>query len=74
LDILGRVTVNASQSTFHVSLSAVHRWKQLHQNTGNLEDKKPCHTFKKLNPEKLKAYVKKHPDAYLKDIGEVFGC
>jgi len=48
--------------------------KQLHQKTGNLEDKKPCHIFKKPNPEKLKAYVKEHPDAYLKEICEVLGC
>jgi hypothetical protein len=39
-----------------------------------LEDKKPLRTFKKLDPEKLKAYVAEHPDAYLQEIGDAFGC
>lgn len=59
---------------FHISLSAINRWHQLHVKTGKLEDKKPCRRFKKLNPEMLRAYVSEHPDAYLKEIGEAFGC
>lgn len=67
-------TQREARDTFHISLSAVNRWKQLYQKTGNLEDKKACHKFKKLNPTELKAYVQEHPDAYLTEIGDAFGC
>ena len=29
---------------------------------------------KKIIPEKLIKYIEDHPDAYLKEIAEVFGC
>ena len=29
-------------------------------------------SFKKINPEKLRAYVKDKPDAYLREIAEAF--
>jgi transposase len=64
----------AAQEVFGVGLSTVNRWHQQHQKTGSLQDKPPCRPFKKLDPEKLRAYVNEHPDAYLKEIGEVFAC
>jgi len=63
-----------ARDVFHISLTAINRWNQLYKTTGKLEDKKPCRTFKKLEPAELKAYVEGHPDAYLKEIGEAFGC
>jgi transposase len=30
--------------------------------------------FKKLDPIKLREYVSDHPDAYLQEIADVFGC
>ena len=39
--------------------------------------KEGCQTkkrIKKLDPEKLKAYVEAHPDAYQTKIGRAFGC
>jgi transposase len=63
-----------AETVFGISLSAINRWNQLYTKTGKLEDKKPCRRFKKLDPEKLKDYVKEHPDAYLKEIGAAFGC
>jgi len=67
-------TQREAQKVFHISLTAINRWNQLYKSTGKLEDKKPCRTFKKLDPEKLRAYVKEHPDAYLQEIGDAFGC
>ena len=32
------------------------------------------HAYKKIIAEKLVEYVQEHPDAYLKEIAEVFGC
>jgi transposase len=67
-------TQREARDVFHNSLTAINRWNQLYVKTGKLEDKKPHRTFKKLDPEKLKAYVKEHPDAYLQEIGDAFGC
>ena len=63
-----------TQKVFGVSRSALNRWQQQYKKTGDLKDKKPCRKFKKLDPEELKTYVKEHPNAYLKEIGEVFNC
>ena len=67
-------TQREARDTFHISLTAINRWNQQYTKTGELVDKKPFRTFKKLDPEKLKAYVKEHPDAYLQEIGDAFGC
>jgi transposase len=63
-----------AQRTFGICLSSVNKWHQKYKKTGSLKDDPARHTFKKLDPEKLKAYVNKHSDAYLKEIGEAFGC
>lgn len=67
-------TQREARDVFHISLAAINRWSQLYQKTGKLEDKRPCRSYKKLDPEKLKDYVNEHPDACLKETGEVFGC
>jgi transposase len=67
-------TQREARDVFRISLTAINRWNQLYTKTGKLEDKKPQRTFKKLDPEKLKEYVKEHPDAYLQEIGDAFGC
>ena len=37
--------------------------------------KKELHrSFRKIDPEKLKAYVAEHPDAYQSEMAEAFGC
>lgn len=63
-----------ARDVFHISLSTINKWHQLYQTTGKMEDKKPCRSFKKLDPVKLQAYVEEHPSAYLKEIGAAFGC
>ena len=59
---------------FSVNLTTVNKWNQKYQKTGCLKNKPLNRKFKKIDPDKLKAYVEEHPDAYLKEIGEVFGC
>ena len=59
---------------FKVSKYALQEWKSQLKNTGKSEPKKRRETWRKLEPEKLGAYVKEHPDAYLREIAEVFGC
>lgn len=64
-----------TRATFKISMTAINSWRQKYKRTGEVKDNLPRRkAFKKLDPEKLKTYVKEHPDAYLKEIGEAFGC
>jgi len=59
---------------FGIALGSVNNWKQKFVRTGGLEDAPRRAWFRKLDPEKLMAHVAAHPDAYLKEMGEAFGC
>ena len=59
---------------FHVSVFAVHAWVQKYQETGDLSDKPLNRRFKKIDPERLRAYVKEHPDATQQEIADEFHC
>jgi len=75
VDYLGEGhTQESTQKVFKIGLTTIKRWKKQYEETGSLKDKPLNRTFRKLGPEKLSAYVKEHPDAYLREIGEVFGC
>ena len=63
-----------TSGVFGVSLATINKWNQKHQKTGSVTNKPLERTFKKTDPDKLKAYIKKYPDAHLKGIGEEFGC
>jgi len=59
---------------FKVSTSTLQSWKSKLNETGTLEIKKRGETWRKINPAKLKEFLKQHPDAYLREIAEEFGC
>lgn len=61
-------------SVFKVSTTTLQLWKSQLKRTGSLESKKRKETWRKLDPAKLREYVEQHPDAYLAEIGEAFGC
>ncbi|WP_353654136.1 IS630 transposase-related protein [Bacteroides caecimuris] len=42
--------------------------------TGNLEKKDLHRSFRKIDPEKLKAYVVARPDAYQLEMAKASGC
>lgn len=63
-----------AQEVFGICLDTVNRWNQKYQKTGEVKDTPPRRRFKKLDPEALRAYIHKHPDAYLSEIAEEFGC
>ena len=68
-------TWEKTRETFKVSVTAINRWRKKYKETGEVKDDPlPPRAFKKLDPEKLRAYVEEHPDAYLKEIGDAFGC
>jgi len=59
---------------FKVGETTLRRWKSQLKETGELGSKKRRETWRKIDPERLKAYLRQHPDAYLREIGEAFGC
>lgn len=69
----GHTLENTSQ-VFKVSIPTIRKWEEQLKNTGNLKDVAPKRKHKKINPEKLKEYVSKYPDAYLSEIAKNFAC
>ncbi len=57
-------TLEETKEVFKVSISTIRTWENQMRKKGNLKAKRPNRSFKKIDPEKLKAYVKEHPDAY----------
>ena len=66
--------MEAPHQVFKVSKSRIQKWEKQLKETGNLEKKKLHRSFRKIDPEKLKAYVAEHPDAYQSEMAEAFGC
>ena len=63
-----------TSETFGISESAIKRWKKQQAETGSL-DKKPLERkWRKIDPEKLRAYIAEHPDDFLEEIAEEFKC
>ena len=67
-------TLESAHRVFKIGLTTIKRWKKQYKETGSLAKKELHRSYKKLNPVKLSAYIEKHPDAYLREIGEAFGC
>jgi transposase len=57
---------------FDLARSSVYRYLEAAKK-GALPPKTSWGAWRKLDPEKLRAHVKKHPDATLKEIQQVFG-
>ena len=67
-------SLEATHQIFKVSKSTIQKWKKQLEETGNLDKKALHRSFRKIDPEKLKAYVAEHPDAYQSEMAEVFQC
>ena len=57
-------TLKETSKAFKVSISAIEEWEKKLKERGNLENKALNRPHKKIAPEKLRAYVEEHPDAY----------
>jgi len=69
----GRTLAQAA-AVFKVNIGTLIGWRKRYRATGDVKMKIRCPVNKKIIPEKLIKYVEEHPDAYLKEIAEVFGC
>lgn len=67
-------TIKETCEVFGVGNYAVGKWVKQYKETGDLSNKPLNRGFKKIDPEKLKAYIAEHPDAYQREIAEVFEC
>ena len=67
-------TLAQAAAVFKVNIGTLIGWRKRYRATGDVKMKIRCPVNKKIIPEKLIKYVEEHPDAYLKEIAEVFGC
>ena len=67
-------TLEETHQTFKVSRSTIQIWEKQLKETGDLGKKELHRSFRKIDPEKLKAYEAEHPDAYQTEMAEAFGC
>ena len=65
-------TQEEASKIFDVGTTTIKRWKSMLSETGSLENKPLNRVSSIFESEKLNAYIKKNPDALLKDIAEHF--
>lgn len=56
-----------------LSSNTVYQWITRHRNGESLKNKKHERSWRKIDPDKVMAYLKKHPDAYQYEIAEALG-
>ncbi len=59
---------------FQVHHETVGMWVKKYKETGEIKDREFKRKPKKIDPEKLEKYIEEHPDAYLREIAQVFNC
>ena len=67
-------TLIETAKVFGVGKTSVSRWEKQYIETSDLSNKPLNRGFKKIDPEKLKAYVTKNPDAIQKEMAQEFNC
>lgn len=67
-------TYAETAKVFGVGSSTIYAWVQKFERTGSLENKPLNRTFKKIDPERLRTYVREHPDDTQEEIAKAFGC
>ena len=67
-------TQEATAKIFGIGTTTLKEWKKQHKTTGDFPIKIRQRSPKKLPPDDLKRYMETHPDAYLSEIAEHFGC
>lgn len=66
---------NETCSVFNVSRSTLNSWLKLRRETGSahLRPRPKTRNSRKIDEQKLKAYIESHPDAYQHEIAHEFG-
>jgi len=69
-------TQEEASKVFCVGTTSIKRWLSAYEATGTTGGGYSVgkRGAKKIDPEKLEAYMIEHPDAFLKEIAQVFVC
>ena len=67
-------TLEETHQTFKVSRSTIQIWETQLEEMGYLGKKELHRSYQKIDPERLKAYVVEHPDAYQSEMAKSFEC
>ena len=67
-------TYREAHEVFKVAIDTIPKWEKKLREEGNLSKKPVKRSFRKVDPEKLKVYFEKHPDAYLREAALEFDC
>ena len=66
--------ISEAANIFQVSRNTIYQWLRLQKKTGNLAHQVKGIKPRKVDRERLKSYLKDHPDAYLTEIASEFNC
>ena len=67
-------TLDQTHKVFKVAVVTIRKWEKKLREEGTLAKRPVRRPFKKIDPDKLKEYVRAHPDAYLREIAKDFNC
>ena len=67
-------TLKETGEVFDIAASTICRWNRQLKEEGTLRKRAVKRPFKKIDPEKLVAYIQANPDAYLREIAMEFLC
>jgi transposase len=59
---------------FGLGVNTITQWKKLREETGDLENRELERKPKKIDPEKLREYFAKKPEAFDHEAAKEFGC
>jgi transposase len=63
-----------ARKMFKLGQNTITQWKKLRAETGSLEKRELKRSFRKIDPEKLKADVRERPDDFDEERAVRFGC
>ena len=67
-------TLEETSKVFKVAVVTIREWEKQLKEEGNLRQHTGIRPFKKIDPKKLRDFIKARPDAYLSEIADEFGC
>lgn len=67
-------TFKETKEVFKIATDTIQKWEKKLKEEGTLKKKTVKRSFRKLDPEKIRLYFEQHPDAYLREAAEEFGC
>ena len=67
-------TLDQTHKVCKVAVVTIRKWEKKLREEGTLAKRPVRRPFKKIDPDKLKEYVRAHPDAYLREIAKDFNC